>query len=190
MKKLLIAILAIAVIVALYFVFKTNDESWTTYNGSRFSFQYPQKYILNETSDELTITSIRIPKVDEDECQKLDDDQARSYCLHPESLLSPNIKIKIIPGNAESIWENEKIWFEEQTKEKINGLEYNIDHYAGEFGGTKMYGLFLDDGLLLAEFNHEDSEGGFIFEQTNEYQLDWHQQDELLQNILGTLVLK
>jgi len=159
------------------------------YNGSKFSFNYPEEFTLTENNNEVKITSIPISKVDETKCQQLEDEQARAFCLRPSSQLSPNITIKFLTGNPNVLWENAKIGPEEETH-TTNSYTYRVTHIADEFGGRRSYGLLLDNGLLLAYFDHEDSKGGNIFNKSDKYQLDDDQQKELLEQILSFLTVK
>lgn len=162
------------------------------YSNSRFEFKYPTKYALTENGDDVTITSVPIPIINKAQCEGLDDEQARAYCLNPTFKLSPNITIQFLTGDPTDLWENAKIGPDEEIRAISSQSSYRYNYMSGEFGGKGTYGLFLDNGLLLATYQHEDSEGGVNFDlmKSNEYQLDHNQQKELLEQILSSLTIK
>lgn len=154
-----------------------------------FSFEYPEELSLEKTSEGLVrITSVPIPEVSVEECNAFEDEQARAICLDPASLLSPNIVIVFLGGDAEVLWED-------ATFSPVDGEAFNTEHHTWnrnnigtEFGGVEMYGLFTEEGLLLASYKYKDSDGGAPFSavESAKYQLDKNQQKELLEEILST----
>lgn len=217
MKNIFIAILVIVVIVLGYLQSKSkvdiNDVSpsesteqvgMKLYNSSKFNFYYPEGYTLTETSDGVTITSVPLPQVNTAECLELAE-EARADCLKPQNQLSPNITIKFMAGNANALWETSLFgdsYPEEYKKSVYDQVEetslgnppqtYKYYYTGGEFGGHGKYGRFLNNGLLLATYSHKDMEGGyqFTYMKSNTYQLDRHQQKELLEQILTSIVIK
>lgn len=196
--------LVIAVIVALvvgggvvYYATKTKAPSTeniegTSYNGSKFSLSYPNEYTLTENSDGITITSVPLKKIDTAQCQQLEDEQARGNCRNPASGISPFITIKFLAGNPSDLWEKAIFGTDNGTFVANSKYTYKYNHIGDEFGGIGSYGLFLSNGLLLATYIHQDVEGGsqFDFLKSSEYRLNQHQQKELLEQILKTLVTK
>lgn len=217
MKNILIGVLFITVVALGYLQFKPkgtpSDSSSASineqagmkaYNGSKFSFNYPEEYTLAETVDGVTVTSVPIPKVDTAKCQQLEE-EARASCLKPQSEFSPNISIKFIPGDANKQWEKDlfgdmvndeyKKFINDQVEEVRFGnppQTYKYYYTGGEYGGYGKYGLLLDKGLLLAIYSHKDMEGGYQFSsmKSSEYRLDRHEQKKLVEQILATLTVK
>ncbi len=204
MKNFIIGVLVIIVIILGYLQFNqksitnnslypevSNQEGEELYIGSKFSFNYPGKYILTEIEKGITITSIPIPEVDKLKCQQLEDEQDRAICLNPINQLSPNIMIKFFEGNPVDLWKNSTNNINEETI-TISDNTYKYSYMGGEFGGRGIYGLFLNDGLLLATYKHEDMEGGVQFDylKSSKYLLDKHEQKKLLEQILATVIIK
>lgn len=160
-------------------------------SGGVISFQYPEKYVLShDAKGAIRITSVPIPTVDEVRCRQFEDGQARVSCLNPANALSPNINIKFLTGDAQELWEGAMIFPGEGSVFVTPFYTWHHDQYGGEFGGIGMYGLPTPDGLWLATYQHWDIEGGDIFVQSPTYQLDHHQQKELLEDILATFELR
>lgn len=204
MKNFIIGVLVVIVILLGYLQFKqksitdnslyhevSNQEGNKLYNGSKFSFNYPGKYTLTETDKSVTITSIPVPEVDKVKCQQLEDEQDRAICLNPINQLSPNITIKFLQGNSVDLWKNTTNNINEETI-TIGDHNYKYSYMGGEFGGRGVYGLFLNDGLLLATYKHEDMEGGVQFDylKSNKYLLNRHEQKKLLEQLLATVSIK
>jgi hypothetical protein len=204
MKNFIIGILVVVVIVLGYLQFKEKNlikESLSpvanqqtevkSYIGSKFSFNYPGKYILTEIEKGVTITSISVPEVDKVKCQQLEDEQARAICFNPINQLSPNITINFLQGNSVDLWKNMTNNINEETI-AIGNHTYKYSYTGGEFGGRGIYGLFLNDGLLLATYTHEDMEGGVQFDylKSSKYLLDRHEQKKLLEQLLATVTIK
>jgi len=193
MKKFLIEALVLVVAFLVYSNTKENTNSLaTTYDGPKFSFDYPKEYTLTETAEGVTITSIPVPSVNTAECEALEDEQARASCLRPINQLSPNISIQFLAGTPDNIWASVAIAEIDEEFVANTDHTYKYNHFGGEYGGKGNYGLFLSDGLLLASYSHQDSEGGYQFSsmQSVEYKLDHNQQKELLEQILASLEIK
>lgn len=161
------------------------------YSGSKFSLSYPNEYTLTKNSDGITITSIPFRKIDTAKCQQLEDRQARGYCLNPARGMSPLITIKFLAGNSNDLW-GKAIMADSRNRTFVvsSKYTYKYNHISDEFGGEGSYGLLLSNGLLLAEYAHDDVDGGNRFIESSEYRLDQYQQKELLEQILKTLVIK
>lgn len=166
----------------------TIETEYTSYDGEYFSFQYPSEYVLTEEENGLVrITSIEPPTDDEREaCSK--DEIAASACI-----MSPNIAIQFIPGNAQALWGEYEMYtndFESDTL-TLSGWEYNRN--ASEWGGARRFGLLLDNGIIFASSYFSDTQppedGQFEAMKSDRYQLDQYQQFELIQEILSTLTI-
>ena len=205
MKNFIIGVLVVIVIVLGYLQFKQKNSikeflypianqqtEVKSYSGSKFSLSYPNEYTLTENSDGVTITSVSLKNIDTTKCQQMEDEQARADCRNPASGISPFITIKFLSGNPSELWEKAIIGDNNETFIANSKYTYKYNHVGGEFGGRGSYGLFLSSELLLATYIHQDSDGGnqFDFMKSGEYRLNQHQQKELLEQILKTLVLK
>lgn len=167
------------------------QEDTASYNGSRFSFSYPNKYTVAETPDGVRVTSVAFPQEARATCLKINDEQERMLCLQNLVKVSPNILITFLPGNASTLWESKKIGEEGEDTFVANSNTYRVNEVGGEYGGFGNYGLLLDDGLLLASYTHEDMPGGVPFSalKSDTYLLDKDEQKKLLKEILSTLAV-
>lgn len=166
------------------------QEDTASYNGSRFSFSYPNKYTVAETPDGVRVTSTAFPQEERKACLAISDEERRIFCLENLVKISPNILITFLPGNAQTLWESEKIG-DSETTFTANSNTYKVNEMGDEYGGFGTYGLLLDDGLLLASYTHEDMPGGVPFSalKSDTYQLDKDGQKKLLEEILSTLAV-
>lgn len=167
-----------------------EQESSASYNGPHFSFSYPKQYTLAETPEGVRVTSSAFPQEARKSCLAIKDEQDRIVCLDKLVKVSPNILITFLPGNAQTLWESKKI-SESGNTFTANSNTYQVGGMGGEYGGVGNYGLLLDDGLLLASYVYEDSDGGVQFNnlKSNTYQLTNADQKKLLEEILSTLTI-
>lgn len=171
--------------------YNTEYEDFDLYSDNFFAFKYPSKYSLTYNQDgDVRITSISVPEVNVEECQKVDDWQLRAFCLNPDHLMSPNISLKYLNTDPQEYIDTKYPFKGTEIKTyKFADSEWYFSSYAGEYGGTGAYALPLKQGLVLVTYKHLDASGGSPFEslKNEKYLLDKVQQKFLTQKILESL---